>query len=328
MVKKMSPKLEGGPTVLCLGEVLIDFIANTPGSLQTVASFLKCPGGAPANVAVGLTRLGISCGLISKVGADPFGDFLIKCLKENDVDTDGVTRTNQAPTALAFVALSDTKEPDFFFYRNPCADLLLREDELPENWFQHAQFLHVGSVSLTQDPSRRATITAVKLAKQNGMNVSFDPNIRLDLWAKGLPECRRIIRQLLSHTDVFLPSQEELSILMDTTDLEKAVSQVLKLGPQFVCVKQGLNGALLVYKEADGVIKKIQRPAYKVDIVDTTGAGDGFNAGFIAGLVQKKKLSEALEFANAVAALVITQKGAMTALPTLEQLTQFLEHNQ
>ena len=122
------------PDVLCLGEVLIDFIADTPGSLMSVSSFRKCPGGAPANVAVGVARLGIHCGFIGKVGDDQFGRFLTETLQSNGVNTNYLLSTSKAPTAIAFVALSSTGKPDFSFYRETCADLLLSEKELPQDW--------------------------------------------------------------------------------------------------------------------------------------------------------------------------------------------------
>ena len=217
------------PTVTCLGEVLIDFVAETTGALHSVSKFRKYPGGAPANVAVGLARLGIHCGFIGKIGDDAFGDFLQKTLQDNKVNTSGLTRTQQAPTALAFVTQSSAGEPDFHFYRHPCADILLTKADLPITWLQGTRFLHVGSVSLTQDPSRQATIHAVKVAKAHSATVSFDPNLRLDLWDKGIDDCYRMIHTLLKETDIFLPSMEELLLIMDTNDLEEAASKVKEL---------------------------------------------------------------------------------------------------
>jgi fructokinase len=312
------------PTVLCLGEVLIDLIAETPGSLTTASRFLKCAGGAPANVAVGIARLGVSCGFTGKVAADPFGDFLVSTLHANGVDTRRVVRTREAPTALAFVSRSAGGERDFLFYRNPCADAQLTEEDLPLDWLQQVRFLHIGGVSLSRDPSRQATLRAIKHAKANRAVVTFDPNLRLDLWRDDLAECRRLVRRALGFTEIFLPSEEELLLLMDTENLEQAISQVLALGPRVVCVKQGARGALIVTKSASNKPEGFRQPAFAVPVVDTTGAGDGFNAGLIAGLVTGMTLAEAARQGTGVAGLVITKKGAMSALPTRRQLTHFL----
>jgi len=313
------------PVAVCLGEVLVDLIAEQAGSLVEAPGFQKCPGGAPANVAVGLARLGVRCGFIGKVGDDPFGDFLVATLQENGVDTGGVVRTRQAPTALAFVSLTHTGERDFFFYRNPCADLLLSPEELPKHWLQQARFLHIGGVSLTGQPSRQATIRAIQLARSSGATVTFDPNLRMDLWPGGAEECRRTIRRILTDVDIFLPAEEELILLMEENDLHEAVLRAQKLGPKVVCVKRGSRGVHAFIILQDGSSQEVTQPAFKVKVVDTTGAGDGFNAGLIAALSEGRSLPEALRWGCAVAALVITKRGAMTALPTRLQLDRFLE---
>ena len=314
------------PTVLCLGEALIDFIAETAGSLATAPRFLRCAGGAPANVAVGIARLGVACGFIGKVAADPFGDFLVTTLQTNGVDTRRVVRSRDARTALAFVSRTAGGERDFLFYRNLCADLQLTEKDLPLDWLQQARFLHIGGVSLSSDPSRQATLRAIEYAKANHVIVTFDPNLRLDLWKNGLAECRQVVRSALSSTEIFLPSEEELLLLMNTKDLDKAASQVLELGPRVVCVKQGPKGASVTAMSPQGRVEGFRQAAFTVPVVDTTGAGDGFNAGLLAGLANGMSLPVAVRQGTGVAALVITKKGAMSALPTYRQLRRFLAH--
>lgn len=314
------------PTVLCLGEALIDFITETTGPLSTAPRFLKCAGGAPANVAVGIARLGVPCGFIGKVAADPFGDFLVAALQTNGVDTRRMVRARDAPTALAFVSRTAGGERDFLFYRNLCADLQLTEKDLPLDWLQQARFLHIGGVGLSSDPSRQATLRAIEYAKANRVVVSFDPNLRLDLWKDGLAECRQVVQNALRFTEIFLPSEEELLVLMNTKDLDKAVSQVLELGPRVVCVKQGPKGAFVTIKSPDGRLEGFRQAAFMVPVVDTTGAGDGFNAGLVAGLASGMSLPVAVRQGTGVAALVITKKGAMSALPTHRQLLRFLAH--
>lgn len=315
------------PTVACLGEVLIDFIADEKGSLDSVTSFRKCLGGAPANVAVGITRLGVTCGFIGKVGADAFGEFLKASLKKNGVNIDGVVETKEAPTALAFVSRSKTGERHFLFYREPCADILLSEGELQQDWLRGIRYLHVGGVSLTRTPSRQTTLRAIEIARNNGVVITFDPNLRLDLWPGGLDECRKIMRQVLLRTDIFLPSQEELLLLMDREQLDDALSRAHELGPPTICLKCGADGSRISIQTAKGQYDRFSQKAFDVNVVDTTGAGDGFNAGLIVGLVKGMSLQESVRQGTAVASLVITKIGAITALPTEQELSQFLKEN-
>ncbi len=319
----LAPNDSSSPSVLCLGEVLIDFIADTQGSLTTVPSFRKCPGGAPANVAVGLARLGISCGFIGKVGNDQFGRFLRETLQSNGVNTQSLLTTSEAPTAIAFVALSSTGKPDFFFYRDPCADLLLAQEELPRKWLMQANFLHIGSVSLTREPARQATRRAAEIVKESGATVTFDPNLRLDLWREGIGECRQEVIRILPLTDFFLPSTEELLLLTETQDLQEAIHKILEQGPRVICIKQGSDGVHVVKVSSDGTVEEFQQTAFPVEVVDTTGAGDAFNAGLIAGLVEGLPLKRAVKQGSAVAALAITKKGAMTSLPSHRQVEDF-----
>ncbi len=313
------------PMVACLGEILIDFIAEEIGSLVSVSTFQKCPGGAPANVAVGIARLGVSCGFIGKVAADLFGDYLISELAKNGVDTGGITRTHDASTALAFVTRSGKGERDFAFYRDSCADLLLTEDDLPLNWLKHIRFFHFGGVSLTQEPSRTATFRAVELAQKSSSTVSFDPNLRLELWQNDLEKCRKILGQILPKVDIFLPSEEELTILSNNQEIEDALAQTHDLGPSIICLKRGALGSLISVKTNSGEYSRFSQSPFRVRVVDSTGAGDGFNAGLIAGLANGLRLPEAVRYGTAVASRVITKKGAMTALPTKRELLYFLK---
>jgi fructokinase len=326
LMKGLRPKSRT-PRVACLGEVLIDFIAKEIGTLNAVTSFHKYPGGAPANVAVGIARLGVASGFIGKVGADPFGEFLISVLEQNGVDTGGITQTTDAPTALAFVSRSHSGDRDFLFYRNLCADTLLTESDLPTNWLKQIQYLHIGGVSLTREPSRQATRYAAKVAKRSRAKISFDPNLRLDLWSDGVEECRSVVHSILEYTDLFLPSQDELLILMAMKDLNKALLQAHEMGPSIICVKMGPRGSVISEKIGKGDYRLFTQPPFRVNVVDTTGAGDAFDAGLIEGLVQGLSLKEAVLRGTAVASLVITQVGAMTALPTKTELERFLNES-
>lgn len=311
------------PTVVCLGELLIDFIAEQPGPLSQVTSFQKCPGGAPANVAVGIARLGTPCGFIGKVGSDAFGEYLVAELDRNQVNTKGIIYTDQAPTALAFVSRSNTGDREFLFYREPCADVLLAKTELPLEWLRNTEYLHVGGVSLTREPIRQTTVHAMQAAQKHGAIVSFDPNLRLDLWVKGLTEYQQTLKQVLPNVDLFLPSEEELAAFVGIKDVENALPEIHELGPSMICLKQGKRGSVISIKEKDGTIQKFSQQPFEVPVMDTTGAGDGFNAGLLNGLANGLPVTDAVIQGTSVASLVITKIGAMTALPTLNELNQF-----
>lgn len=312
------------PLIACVGEALIDFIAEQTGPLDSVSSFHRLPGGAPANVAVGIARLGLSCGFIGKLSTDSFGDFLLKTLEQNGILVEGISRTTEAPTALAFVGRTKNGEREFLFYRDPCADTLLTEKDLPIDWLQNVKYLHIGGVGLTRNPSRMTTLKAAELASQHGATVSFDPNLRLDLWENDLEKCREVVHEALTLTDIFLPSREELLILMARQNIEEAISVAHRLGPRIICVKQGVQGSTISSKETAERASQFTQAAFSVDVVDATGAGDGFDAGLIVGLAQGMSLSEAVLQGTVVASLVITKMGAMTALPSQKELSLFL----
>lgn len=315
----------GFPVVLSIGEVLIDFISEEAGAINKVKGFQKCPGGAPANFAVGLARLGVDVAFIGKVGNDPFGDYLLEVLKNEKVNTENVMKAQKNErTALAFVSLDEDAERDFVFYRKNAADLQLTEKELNLNYLTKAKYIHFGTVSLTEEPSRTATITAIDKCREIGGIACFDPNLRLDLW-ENLETLREIIDKVLKKTDILYPSLEELKFILQREDIEEqeAVNLIIEKYPiDIVALKRGKEGCLI--KKRDNFFLTI--PAFDVDILDTTGAGDGFNVGFIFGLIEEKSIEEAGIIGNAVGALVIQKKGAMTSLPTREELQEFLKN--
>lgn len=316
------------PEVISIGEALIDFISEQNEPLTFVKSFRKAPGGAPANVAVGLARLGVKVGFVGKVGADPFGDFLVTKLEKEKIMTQGVVKASKNElTSLAFVSLNEEGERDFFFYRTNAADLQLQPEEIPSHFFSQIKFLCFGSLSLSAEPCRSAVFKAITECKKNGGKTCFDPNIRLDVW-ENESIFNEIVKKALSQTDIFLPSQEELvylasHLINQTKQNEKQVIEDFfnNFSMKILVVKKGKTGCSLKTKRG---LEHI--PGFQVKTVDTTGAGDGFNAGFLFGLLQKKSLEEATLLGNAVGALVVQKKGAMTALPTKEELRIFLKN--
>lgn len=302
--------------VIAIGELLIDMIADVPGQpLELQTSFKRFAGGAPANFVVGVQRLGISTGLISKVGDDFFGRFLIKTLKDEAVDISQIKKTNKYKTALAFVGLDEEKTPSFSFYRSPCADIMLDEQEIEENYIKSAKLLMCGTVSMADEPARSAIFKAIEYAKKHGLQVACDPNLREDLWHFNDP--REHIFKILKNTDIFLPSISEAEFITGEKG-EKAIEAILGLGPSIVGITHGAGGSTIQTKDG-----KFFAPSYEVDVVDTTGAGDAYAAGLITGLLTNIPLDKIPNFANAVSALKITRKGAMNS-PNLSEVKTFM----
>lgn len=208
------------PTVITLGEMLIDLISTKSGESGDSPGFYKCPGGAPANVAVGVSRLGVKSGFIGKLGDDEFGYFLKNVLEANKVDTSNLLFTKEAQTAIAFVSLTAEGERDFLFYRKPCADKLLSPQEINEYYISSARILHFGSLSLAAEPAMSATFKAIEYAKQHGLIISMDPNIRLSLW-DSKERARNIILQATTQCNLLKLSKEEARFLSDEYDLKK-----------------------------------------------------------------------------------------------------------
>ena len=311
--------------VVGIGEVLIDFVGTEPGSYVDVPAFQKCFGGAPMNTLVGVARLGLKSGAITAVGDDPFGKFLISELQKNGVDTSHVKIKKGMRTTISFVANEPkTGERSFIFYRKPwvsgTADSSLTVEDLDLDYISNAKILHVSGFSLSQNPSRKTILAAVEYARSSGVQISFDPTLRLDVW-NSIRTIRRIYAKMLRMSDIATFSQEEASFIFGTDDPEKAARKALRYGVEVVGIKMGSEGALLQRRTGEKSIC----PAYKVHAIDTTGAGDGWNAGLLVGLIKGWDLDKCLLVANAVGALVVTKHGAITALPYKDELKEFLK---
>lgn len=312
--------------VLSLGELLIDFVPTVSGvTLIEAPTFVKAPGGAPANVAVGLAKLGVSSGFLGKVGDDPFGRFLAATLAAEGVDTSALLFSREARTMLAFVSLTATGERDFMFYRHPSADMLYRPEEVPEALVRGARALHFGSISLIDEPCRSATLRAVHLAREAGSLVSYDPNLRVALWPN--PEAARAgILDAWPLADVIKISEDELTFLTGVSDLATGAARLLAPHQRLLVVTRGEGGCYFRTPDFDGEV-----PGFAVHAVDATGAGDGFVSGLLRGLLRAPNatrdrvlLAEICRYANAVGAITTTTRGAIPALPKAAAVEAFL----
>lgn len=318
-------------TLYSIGEVLIDFVANEKGKgLDAVEAFTKLPGGAPANVAAAVSKYGHQSSMITKLGKDGFGDFLTGVLQDAGVNTDKVFRTTEAPTGLAFVSLKENGERDFAFYRKPSADLLLEADEIGEDWFAKGDLLHFCSVDLVESPMKSAHAKAIELVKKAGGVVSFDPNIRLPLWDDE-KACQSTVREFLPKANIVKVSDEELEFITGIADEKQALQSLFTGDVKVVVYTKGAEGAEIWLKD-----KFYPSEGYRVEAIDTTGAGDAFIGGFLAKLMEynindenieeviRVNYHDILRFANASGALTTTKKGAISGLPTVAEINELI----
>ncbi|MCX8183607.1 MAG: sugar kinase [Crenarchaeota archaeon] len=318
--------MPSNPQVIGVGEVLIDFIGVEHTSLDKAATFKKCFGGAPMNTIVGVARLGVAAGAIAAVGDDFFGRFILDEFEKNNVDTSCVKIKKGVRTTLAFIVNDPVKGWVCIFYRSPwlkhTSDSLLSPKDIDYDYISKARIIHVSGFALSQNPARQAIIEAVKHAKNSGVDVSFDPTLRLDVW-RSETILRKTYAQMLRFADIATFSREEAMFVFGTSNPRRVAEKALKYGVRIVGVKLGANGSFL--KARGG--PETYAPAFKVRAVDATGAGDGWNAGLLVGLCKGLDFEQCAKVANAVGALVVTKPGAITALPSREDLNRFLKAN-
>ncbi|SUT85691.1 aminoimidazole riboside kinase [Actinobacillus ureae] len=298
------------------GDAVVDLIPDGENH------YLKCAGGAPANVAVGVSRLGVEAGFIGRVGLDPLGKFMQQTLNAEKVSTEHMILDLKQRTSTVIVGLDDG-ERSFTFMVNPSADQFLEVSDLPT--FQKGDFLHCCSIALINDPSRSTTIEAIRRVKEAGGFFSFDPNLRESLWAS-LDEMKQVVNSVVAMADVLKFSEEELTLLTNTTTLEQATQVITAQYPEkLIIITLGKDGAIY---HLNGNSQVVAGKALKP--VDTTGAGDAFVSGLLAGLSQvadwkdESVLVDVIRKANASGALATTAKGAMSALPNTAELEAFL----
>jgi len=315
--------------VTALGELLIDF---TPAGLSEQGNicFERNPGGAPANVLACLSRLGGKTAFIGKVGDDMFGNHLADTLEKHNIDVSGLKLSKDAKTTLAFVQLNDSGDRSFSFYRNPGADTTLKPEEVEYELISRSRVFHFGSLSLTDEPSRGATIEAVKFAKEKGCTISYDPNLRPALW-KSLDMALQEIIFGLGFCNILKISEEELEFITGETCLEKGSFNIYKTyGIGLILITMGSIGCFYRHGDKTGSVKTFS----ECKTIDTTGAGDAFLGGFLYSLlylsdgnlseIRQETLESMILFSNAVASLSTTKKGAIPSMPELCEVKRLL----
>ncbi|MBQ8950995.1 MAG: carbohydrate kinase [Eubacterium sp.] len=312
-----------GKNVVALGELLIDFTDNGI-SPQGNPVMEANPGGAPCNVLAMLTKLGYQTAFIGKVGDDMFGKQLADALCEVGIGTDGLVYDKKIHTTLAFVHTFPDGDRDFSFYRNPGADMMLSEDEIDEELIRNAEIFHFGSLSMTAEPVKNATIKALKTAKEAGVTISFDPNLREPLW-DSLDDAKREISFGMSRCDILKISDNEITWFTGKVDFDEGVAALWEMYPdiKMILVSMGRDGSRCYQKGRSVTVK----PFLQEKTIETTGAGDTFCAGVLHYVLKQglrdyseDEMKDMLTFANAAASIITTRKGALRVMPSKEEV--------
>lgn len=313
--------------VVALGELLIDFTENgTSGQGNPV--YEANPGGAPCNVLSMMNRLGHQTAFLGKVGNDIFGRQLRSTVESAGINVEGLLTDEDVRTTLAFVETKPDGDRDFSFYRNPGADMMLREEEVRDDIIAAGKIFHFGTLSMTNEPVRSATKHAIAVAKENGALISFDPNIREPLW-KDMEEAKEQTAYGLSVCDILKISDNEIQWFSGKEDYTEGIRMLQQTYQiPLILLSMGRDGSRVYYKNMI-----VEVPAFlQKNTIETTGAGDTFGACCLHYILQyglmeltEQQLKDMLTFANAAASIITTRKGALRVMPSLEEIQNYFE---
>lgn len=309
--------------IICIGEMLIDF---TPG--KEPGSYIRNPGGAPANACIAIARNGLEAGFLGILGKDDFGRFLMETLEKDHVKVLCPELTDEAVTTLAFVTLYENGERSFTFARKPGADMLLSKEDVKESDIESTKMIHTGSVGMSANPSREATAYAMKMAKEKGKLVSYDVNYRDSIWSEAA--CKEVVDSVIDDVDFLKISEEELNFVGGEANIPAFMKEH---NITVVIETLGSDGAKYFFDGKEGRVY-----GHKVKAVDATGAGDAFWGGFLSKLlmsgvtktedVTEEILKSSLEYGNASGGLCVQRMGGIPALPTKEEIAAFLKEKE
>lgn len=315
-------------SLIAIGEALIDFIPQQTGcDFEAVKGFEPKTGGAPANVCGAFAKLGGNAKIITQLGDDLFGTKIAHELAESGIDTSYISFTDKANTALAFVSLNSDGGRSFSFYRKPSADMLFSAEQVKEDWFKNdLSALHFCSVSLGDFPMREAHKKAIEFAEKNNALISFDPNLRFQLW-DDKENLKSALKEFIPMADILKVSDEEIEFITGETDIEKALPVLMCGNVKLVVYTCGKSGAYAFTKHT-----KAFAESAKVKAKDTTGAGDGFIGSFLWKLcdigaekqklenLSESQLEECLKFSNTFCGISVQKAGAIASYPDIEEM--------
>lgn len=305
--------------VVTFGESMVLFAPDSSGPLRYVQNFNKSIAGAESNVAIALAKLGHQVGWFSKLGDDEFGRYIQTTIRGEGVDISRVIVEPLKSTGILFKERFMHSNPNVYYYRTDSAASNLKPEELDETYIKAAKILHItGITPALSKGCKEIVFKAIKIAKANNVLVSFDPNIRLKLWTK--EEAIPVLLEIAKQADIIFPGIDEGEMLLGLTKPEDIAESFMNMGCSTVAVKLGKEGCFVADKT-----KGLYIDSYKLENPqDTVGAGDGFAAGFLSGMLRKLDFKECGEYANGVGAMAVLVKGDMEGYPNFEQLMAFI----
>ncbi|MCG6794166.1 sugar kinase [Geobacillus sp. YHL] len=306
--------------VVTIGESMAVFTPTSVGLMRQATTFTMRIGGAESNVAVGLARLGHRVGWISKVGSDEFGKAILSFLKGEGVDVSRVKMDGEAPTGIYFKEQRRPNDTRVYYYRKGSAASRLTPADLDEKYIAEAKYLHITGITPALSENCRETIfAAMAMARRHGVKIVFDPNLRLKLWNEA-DRAKEVMLRMAAESDVVLPGEAEASFLFGKHSVEEWGSRLLDMGASLVVIKLGANGAHYFTNAHHEYV-----PGFPVErVIDPVGAGDGFAAGLLSGLLEGLRLTEAVQRANAVGALVTMVEGDADGMPERDDVERLI----
>jgi 2-dehydro-3-deoxygluconokinase len=307
--------------VISLGETMIVFSPETTGQLRYVHNFTSKVAGAETNTLIGLAKLGYQTGWISRLGNDEIGNRILSTVRGEGVDIRYVTSDETAPTGLFLKERTNENSTRVFYYRKHSAATKMGPDDIQENYIAEAKYLYVSGITPALSEScREAVFRAMDLAKKHGKKIVFDPNIRKSLWGEDI--ARKTLVEMAKKADIVLPGLNEGKFLFQTDDCEEMADEFRKLGAEIIIIKLGEKGAYYSTIYENGYVK-----GFRVDkVIDPVGAGDGFAAGVLSGILDELPVKEAVERGCAIGAMVTTVNGDIEGLPDKQTLQDFMNH--
>lgn len=302
--------------VITIGDAMITFNPAATGPMRFVSTFERKIGGAELNVAIGCSRLGLKTGWISRLGNDEFGRHIFNFVRGEGIDVSQLELVDGFPTSLNFKEIMEDGSVRTFYYRTNSPTTALTIDTLDEDYIKNAKILHITGIFPAVDKDKNIDLLkhAVAIAKKHGVLISFDPNIRLKLWNK--EEARTVLREFLPYVDIFLTGEEEADLLLDESNPKEIIEKCKEFGMSYIAIKQGERGSVGYHNS-----EYMEAPPVKAKkVVDTVGAGDGFDSGFIYGILNNWPLEKTLHFANTIGSMVVSVTGDNEGLPYLDDV--------
>ena len=306
--------------LITLGEAMIVFIAENEGDFTDIENFSKGIAGAELNVSMGLSRLGHKVSYITKLGKDVFGNYIEDVINKEGILSDSISIDSNYSTGFYFKTKVKDGDPEVHYFRKNSAASQITSKDIEDTDFSGAKILHItGITAALSQNTLDAVYKAIDKARENDMLITFDPNIRVQLW-KSKEYMIEVLNDIASKCDIILPGIKEGNILTGKETKEEIADFYLNKGAKAVVIKNGASGAYLKTHEEEKLV-----PGFKVkEVVDTVGAGDGFATGVLSGLLSGESYENALVRGNAIGALMVTSKGDNSSLPTQEELDAFI----